>query len=429
MITWLFTQVWLWSLAAFLLGAFITWLLFVRPLRRRLKAELSRPLHAQPLYDEPVYDEPVYDERYADDRHADDRYVDDRYADERYADERATAHQPAPLDLLEQPRQWEAPEDHQVDEWDRRPRPWVAPETVRSAPAETQAAETPSPETQAAGTRRLPEPEPTPEPVAETLVEPVAESEQAGDNTWFRNPEAEEARGEARPSQYPPGADDEDSGQLSGQLRSLFEPESAGGAQEPYTPPVGADATQVIPAVPREQDASAQVRGTLDEPGSSAAPLPKRTPQPRADAAHAEVPPIPESLRRHVEDGRPLPKVDENAADPAEIKLVDNPDESSPLPRRTPGAGPHPGRDAKWETPSEAPKQEAPQEPAQQGSAGQEPVQQGSTKATSGPMIKGHSASRKYHSPDSPEYDQITADVWFRTPSDAEIAGFEPWHR
>ncbi|WP_406688566.1 hypothetical protein REH65_19290 [Saccharopolyspora sp. ID03-671] len=421
MITWLFTQVWLWSLAAFLLGAFITWLLFVRPLRRRLKAELARPLYAEPVYDEPVYDERVYedaahvDDRFRDDRFRDEHHPDDGYAGEEYADDRTVAHQPAPLDLLEQPRQWEPPEEQQ-DEWDRRPRPWVSPETLRSAPT---------------GTQRLPEPdpEPEPEPQPESVVE--ADLEPSGDNTWFRNPEAEEARGETRPSQFPPGADEEDSGQLSGQLRSLFEPESAGGAQEPYTPPVGADATQVIPAVPREQDASAQVTGSLDDAGTSAAaPLPKRTPQPRPEMAHtaqddqvrddsgrADVPQIPESLRRHVADGKPLPKADESTGDPAEIKLVDNPDESSPLPRRTPGAGPHPGRDAKWETPSESPKQELPKPETPK------------PESSSGPMIKGHSASRKYHSPESPEYDRITADVWFRTPSDAEIAGFEPWHR
>ena len=35
--SWLFTQVWLWSLAAFALGSLLTWWLFVRPLRRELR--------------------------------------------------------------------------------------------------------------------------------------------------------------------------------------------------------------------------------------------------------------------------------------------------------------------------------------------------------------------------------------------------------
>lgn len=40
--TWLFTQVWLWSLAAFVLGSLLTWLLFVWPLQRRLDAARSQ---------------------------------------------------------------------------------------------------------------------------------------------------------------------------------------------------------------------------------------------------------------------------------------------------------------------------------------------------------------------------------------------------
>ena len=35
---WLFTQVWLWSIAGFLLGSLITWMLFAWPARRRLRA-------------------------------------------------------------------------------------------------------------------------------------------------------------------------------------------------------------------------------------------------------------------------------------------------------------------------------------------------------------------------------------------------------
>ncbi|MER7078754.1 sunset domain-containing protein, partial [Saccharopolyspora kobensis] len=115
----------------------------------------------------------------------------------------------------------------------------------------------------------------------------------------------------------------EDAERLSGQLRSLFESEQKSGAQPetPYVPPVGAEATQVMPAVADDED-------------------------------------VP------------------------------------PLPQRTPGAGPHPGRDSGW----------------------------------SGPMVKGHSASRQYHTPESPQYDDIVADVWFRSAKDAEIAGFTSWN-
>lgn len=42
--------------------------------------------------------------------------------------------------------------------------------------------------------------------------------------------------------------------------------------------------------------------------------------------------------------------------------------------------------------------------------------------------IKGHFASRQYHTPESPQYDRIVAEVWFRTVEDAEQAGFEHWN-
>jgi hypothetical protein len=74
--------------------------------------------------------------------------------------------------------------------------------------------------------------------------------------------------------------------------------------------------------------------------------------------------------------------------------------EQTPLPRRTPGAGPMPG-----------------------------PPTRGSTTGPSdGYMIKGHFASRQYHTPDSPQYERVVAEVWFRTAADAEQAGFEAWN-
>ena len=78
---WLFTQVWLWSLAAFALGALITWLLFVRPLKRRLR-----------------------------------ELVDAAYAEDDYADPDTAVEQP--LDLL-------VPEEPPVEDWDPAPRPYV----------------------------------------------------------------------------------------------------------------------------------------------------------------------------------------------------------------------------------------------------------------------------------------------------------------
>ncbi|KAA5833723.1 hypothetical protein F1721_13775 [Saccharopolyspora hirsuta] len=315
--TWLFTQVWLWSLAAFALGALITWLLFVRPLQRRL-AELSAE-YPDYEYDRDDYQEPD------------------------------TAREP--LDLLDSARPHD-PDEPPIGDWDRPPRAWADPR-LRAAEDE---------DTENTWFRKWDEeaqhaPDGPPD-VAVTAVQPrvpaAAEPNGSDTVTWdapetsgssdavddpgekpdrrdepvAEEPDTEVTPVEAEPEvQANPAAASSFSGQLedaerlSGQLRSLFESEPKSGADTPYVPPVGAEATQVMPAVADDED-------------------------------------VP------------------------------------PLPRRTPGAGPHPGRDSGW----------------------------------SGPMVKGHSASRQYHTPESPQYEEIVADVWFRSAADAEIAGFEPWN-
>ncbi|MER7012350.1 hypothetical protein ABT324_13080 [Saccharopolyspora sp. NPDC000359] len=371
MITWLFTQVWLWSLAAFALGALITWLLFVRPLQRRL-AEFAAE-YPDYEYDEADYQDPD------------------------------TAREP--MDLLDQARP-RVPDEPPIGDWDRPPRAWADPrlrpaedddtenswfrkwdEEAQHAPddppdvavtavqprvpaaaeplpprngSDTIAwgtADTIVPEADAARDEK-PDRDRKPVEEADTAVTPVAGVAEVAENAGTPVADAADApvaggadstvapvaehsgtpvgqeadtavtpvQREAAPEvQENPSAATSFSGQLadaerlSGQLRSLFESEPKG--DTPYVPPVGAEATQVMPAVVDDED-------------------------------------VP------------------------------------PLPRRTPGAGPHPGRDSGW----------------------------------SGPMVKGHSASRQYHTPESPQYEEIVADVWFRSAADAEIAGFEPWN-
>jgi len=41
--------------------------------------------------------------------------------------------------------------------------------------------------------------------------------------------------------------------------------------------------------------------------------------------------------------------------------------------------------------------------------------------------IKGEAGSMLFHRPDSPHYSRITAEVWFRTATDARAAGFVEW--
>jgi hypothetical protein len=43
--------------------------------------------------------------------------------------------------------------------------------------------------------------------------------------------------------------------------------------------------------------------------------------------------------------------------------------------------------------------------------------------------IKGNAGSMLYHTKESPYYGRIKAEVWFRTPEDAEAAGFTCWNK
>jgi hypothetical protein len=43
--------------------------------------------------------------------------------------------------------------------------------------------------------------------------------------------------------------------------------------------------------------------------------------------------------------------------------------------------------------------------------------------------IKGNKGSMLYHTADSPYYGRTKAEVWFKTPQDAERAGFTAWNR
>jgi large subunit ribosomal protein L17 len=69
----------------------------------------------------------------------------------------------------------------------------------------------------------------------------------------------------------------------------------------------------------------------------------------------------------------------------------------------------------------EAPAEESTEAPYGEGSAA--PLADGS--APEGFGIKGNTDSMKYHTPESPWYDQTVAEVWFATQEAAEAAGFE----
>lgn len=46
-----------------------------------------------------------------------------------------------------------------------------------------------------------------------------------------------------------------------------------------------------------------------------------------------------------------------------------------------------------------------------------------------GHRIKGNVRSKRYHTMQSPYYERTKATVWFRSASEAEQAGFSPWHK
>ncbi|QUH05241.1 hypothetical protein HUO13_34685 [Saccharopolyspora erythraea] len=453
--TWLFTQVWLWSLAAFALGSLFTWLLFVRPLRRRLDAVSAD---------------------YAD-------YVRETEDSGRDRERTLTAMEPdeGPLDLLEpaepvradrlgpaQPtalvdrdelpgQAQDEAEEPAFGAWDRAPRAWAAPvppagdsaevtqqveritdddtarQPVEPAPRPPEPAwgsDGPSREFAArvrADAEREPEPvEPAWQPAgtsrdaAESARVPegieLADDEAAGRSTWFQksmradkqeNPEwpaeadeptgsdsaqdSAESPGRAEPAARVPASaesgareDTERDAQLSGQLRSLFEPLGDPGVDEarkdtPYVPPLGAEATQNIPRI--TDDA---------EPDSDAPPLPRRTPG---------VGPRPGKPKTTSNSGR---NGSSNGSGPAAANGSSG--------SASNGSAESPSGDASGKNaPATDTKQHV-----------------GPTRRE-GYMVKGHFASRQYHTPESPQYERIVAEVWFRTAADAEQAGFEPW--
>jgi hypothetical protein len=472
-ITWLFTQVWLWSLAAFALGALITWLLFVRPLRRRLTEAAAYP---ERDYE---YDPPSgYDEQAADE---------------------------APLDLLRPaPQRWEPADGPAAGDWGQAPRAWVPPEQAQPAradanrtwfrewdarvngsprddddvavtavqprvpPAEQQqpvkpaapessSAKPPAAEPQSAvgssgtgasgpagsrttGTKGSAASQGAAQPHAAGAQSPVgsqgavesravgangpaestaAESSAAG--TSAVQPPAVESQtqqaGSSTPAEPKATSGGDQQTEFAVAMWPAAEPETTESSDAPARTP-----QQVVAAIVAEAAAESAAAAAAETAASAAEPAKTEPAKPEAQQAKtaerddagrlagrlegaddATESRLSGQLRSLFEEAEPqgatgaakTPYVPPAGADATQVipKVEDGKAEPPPLPRRTPGAGPRPGKEG-----------------------------------GSGPMIKGHSASRQYHSPESPAYDKIVADVWFRTAADAEIAGFQPWN-
>ncbi|WP_338602597.1 hypothetical protein [Saccharopolyspora sp. SCSIO 74807] len=446
---WLFTQVWLWSIAGFLLGSLITWLLFAWPARRRLRAVA--------------------------------RDYDDYVAATEARRERQVwrSHEPsAPLDETAVAEPVPGPaEEERFDPG----RVWASPEGTARLPI-AEADEPAAPDDRAAVSVRAG----GGSQVADLVLDDYAEPGRAAD---AEQPEqaraAEQDRSDSSSvrERVRAWAEDADPAQPGGWWPSAAPGEHTGRAVSNGADPAwsngtdaagtnGADAWDTSGvgsagtngSAARAEDTVSLNRPAISGLGGSAAAFTRNRPDadPAADRPaesssswfqQKELPdwpdpgapaePVADDTDRQAPadepgtDGREGPPgfadnlrtlVENRSQDLAaerpgesevttQIPIVDE-SEQTPLPRRTPGAGPRPGKRGapEWahDPQAQANRRRAslaePQEPEQQDG-----------------MIKGHFASRQYHTPDSPQYDRIVAEVWFRTTADAEEAGFEPW--
>lgn len=417
--TWLFTQVWLWSLAAFALGAALTWLLIVHPMKRRLAALAEHNEQMQ-------------------------RYLDHLGThEERVSPDEPDRYEPTAFDLLPAAPNWnrdEPPEPERTirASQERAGRAMPVPAAVpEPQPPEAQSpepavpkpiAERPSDDTEvrleeqravpklraSSELGRWPEvkqgSQPTAPPELDLSDTEAAEDEEdvsTSNSTWFQRKDLNAYSGGDGRTGTLDASDDRPAGKAetvqpeqngttstaapSGQLTSLFEPVPGDDAPDapPYIPPVGAEVTQSIPrtpAAPAESEASGpsqaggdaestQVESTQAESTQQVMPVDKQVAEDESTSA----------------SGKPVPP---------------------PLPRRTPGAGPMPGSKTKREKgkPASGP-----------------PSNDYSAPPSNDYVVKGNYASKQYHTPDSPYYARVAAEVWFRTASEAEQAGFAPW--
>ncbi|SDP87776.1 hypothetical protein SAMN04487905_111135 [Actinopolyspora xinjiangensis] len=434
--TWLFTQVWLWSVAAFSAGAAVTWLLFVRPAHRQLRESRERPV---PEGDIPVWDsEPVPERELHRDTEvwpvAGDETVREPGSDPTVE---RTAHLPeAPAETV--------PAGGPERPTESVPRPlgsqrarWMAAasedfggsvfatpvgggtagqgeDTAEWQPVQEASGRTETVSFEDADLRLEREREQRSRPylgaeAASGAAKPTApaevgsEAEHSGaepDNTWFAatefdmydtdnvasepsTPRAEGSEHGSRrdaPGETRMSGDGE--GELTGRLRSLFEPmvtpgidPDRSGAELP--PTAGEPVTDGVASPPTADELTGEHTST--GPGTAAEELPKRVPgaytRPRGSSANSVI-------TGNVLGGRGS-ETGESAG-----SVVS-------------GAAPQ-----EWYPDERYPEQPRPD---------------------AGYTVKGQFDSRQYHTEDSPYFDRVVAEVWFRDAADAEQAGFVAW--
>ena len=477
--SWLFTQVWLWSLAAFALGSLLTWWLFVRPLKRELRELAPRVAeHPEEAWESAPSDEeaPLDLLRDPEERwYPDERgYPDERWDNERWDNERGDERTDDELNVVREADgptfgDWDRPSrwgpygrggwnDDSAPRLEQQREPGVGERdeerVAQPVVGHPTSAPTVGPEVDQGGGAVSGSPERSGDDEAELAGG-------GGRNTWFRNDDPdlssqldlssqpdESSQAHASPESYETPesyewsgtlevpADDDGSGpaehdrpisgteasegDVSSDTQRFSNVREATGSDPSRSPDQTSSGDEADPADDTggsvssgesDEDKSARLR-SLFEP--AVLPGDQHRDAAMPDAATQHIPRVEaesssggesgeDELRGDQSDGSSTRQDEHGESEHGEER-------GAALPRRTPGAGPNPG----------ARKVDGP--PRATASAAD-------FGGGLGHMIKGHFPSQQYHTPDSPQYDRIVAEVWFRTAADAEQAGFEPWDR
>lgn len=444
----IFGQVWLWSIAAFLIGVLLTWMMLVRPvqarnrkLERRLREARTAPVSAPPR-------RPARPAAPAEDR----RRPVDRYQPAPGFTERQ---QPEPgltdrYELGSQPTEKYRPDPGATDRHSSEPQ---LTDQFPADPGLTQRYQ-PDPQT---SDRNQPEPEPfwssfdpDPEPEPEPEPPPAGEPQELA---WFERDRVARAAGDgvANPSldgvakpgvdgaakeepQLPPPSATEFVG-----LSSVLEPE------KPQDP----DVTSVfkkIDEAPGEERGSE--RGSLfgtSEPGEgelAVIPEPAAAPEPVPPAYAFGGDQKPSGSEAATEVTQVLPrrkpqKTPRSAFEPPRKRLEPS---MRPIERRDPATLDQGGQSGSLfepvtpanspqasgeKTPSERPPRDSavPSGPFGPGSAMPRP---GGGRPADDFVVKASVTALRYCTEDSPQYPRMVAEVWFRSAAEAERVGFRP---
>lgn len=367
-----FGQVWLWSLAAFVLGALLTWLLLVRPARarvreleRRVVAHRSEPVAAPAGHAEPTDDAALDAHVAPSDYLAEPEFESSAY-DERTAGQRSATDYPA-TELFE-------PANPEHTEYlppvDGRTRVDFAPVTSR-------------PDGPAVGTALDPD-----------QGETVESQHAAAQHTEFEHPGLpyeESPYVETPYEDSPPPA-----------------PEPARGLFQPALPSTPLDEPDVEPTVEEPVPEPAGAEADPDEPAADGM-LPKR--QRRESPLGGFDPPEPiQPSMRAVARREPMQNGHSGSlfepGTPAEAE-----------PGEEHGAGPEAQSAAEQSEPG------APVGPFGPGSA--MPLL-GGAKPSEDFTVKASVTTLRYCPPESERFADMVAEVWFRSAQDAERVGFRP---